>query len=237
MKKKSNLLTGNLLAGKTLLTLTLGVLSLTSFVACKPKLTKEQEVESNRLMQEIESELQLAEISKPLTKEEHPELYEQWGKDWVEIINTMRPLAVERVRLQPECQKQVAKVELADNSEIKKTPILNVSCKNGEVFVVTLGDITQEKRLYPVSKLFGKNAGDFVKLCLDDIKPHLMHPDSIVQDSINTTFDMDNSTQTLTIQIPITVETGYNTRIGHVVKCRSDSQMKVVTELEMAKAE
>ncbi len=211
----------------------LGVLVLPPLTACKPKLTKEQEVESERLMQEVESELQLAEISKPFTEQEYPQLYEQWGKDWVEIINTMRPLAVERVRSQAECN-EVAKAELSENSEVKQNPILNVSCENGEVFVISLGDITQEKRLYPMSKMFGKDPNEVIQSCLEDIQPHLMHPESISQDSINTSFNMDEKTQQLHVDIPITVKTGYNTRVAYRVQCLSDSQLKVTTDLKLA---
>ncbi len=193
-------------------------------------LESDGEKQSKQVMEKIEMDLELAELSKPLTQEDNPQIYEQWGEDWVGVINTMLPLSAERVQQQPECD-MVEKLELSNKSTIQKTPIVDVFCKNDEVFSVSLSDVTKEKRLFPQSKLFGKNADEFVNACLEPIKPNLMYPDSIVPDVMNGNFEEDKTQQKLTIQIPITVKTGYDTKITHMVFCQVDNQLNATAQL------
>ncbi len=186
--------------------------------------------QSEQVTNKIEIELQLAELSKPFTQEDNSEIYQQWGKDWIEIINTMLPLSAERVYQQPECD-MVEKLELSNKSIIQEKPIVDVFCENEEVFSVTLSDVTQEKRLLPNSKLFGRTTDEFINACLQPIKPNLMYPDSIVPDGVNTKIDMDSTQQKLNIEMPITVKTGYNSHITHLVTCQVDSQLNATTKL------
>ncbi len=202
------------------------LLSLLVFYLLQPD---DDDKQPEQVMEKIETKLQLAELSQPFTQEDNPEIYQQWGNDWVDIINTMLPLSAERVYQQPECD-MVEKLELSNKSIIQETPIVDVFCENEEVFSVTLNDVTQEKRLLPNSKLFGRTTDEFINACLQPIKPNLMYPDSIVPDALNTNINMDNTQQKLNIQMPITVKTGYDSHITHMVTCQVDSQLNATAQ-------
>ncbi len=198
--------------------------------ACDSKQSDEKK-SSNKVMSAIEVKLALAELSKPLTQEDNEEIYQQWGEDWLEIINTIRPLSAELVYQQPECD-MVEKLELSDKSIIQETPIIDVFCENEEVFSLDLNDVTQEKRLLPNSKRLGrKTADEFINACLTPIRPILMYPDSIVADTMKSDFQLDKTQQKLTVQIPISVQTGYDTKISHLVSCQVNSQLNATAKL------
>ncbi len=197
--------------------------------ACNFKQSTEEKQAEN-VKEKIEIDIELAKLSKPFTQEDNPQIYQQWGKDWVDIINTMLPLSAESVYKQPECD-MVEKLELSEKSVMQEMPIVDVFCENEEIFSVTLSDVTQNKRLFPQSKLFGKSTDELINACLQPIKPNLMHPDSITTDGVNINLTMDSNQQSLTMQIPITVKTGYDSHITHMVSCQVDSQLNATAKL------
>lgn len=190
----------------------------------------EEEKKADKAMEKVEMKLELAELSKPFTKEDHPKIYQQWGDEWLDVINTMLPLATDSVYQQPDCD-MVEAIELSDNSVIQETPIVDVYCENGEVFSVSLNDVTQNRRILPNSKRLGRHTDEFIHACLQPIKPDLMYPDSIIADSINANIELDETQQRLIIQMPVSVKTGYDTKIIHLVTCQVDSQLNATAEL------
>ncbi|MBS9778988.1 MAG: hypothetical protein KGV51_00025 [Moraxellaceae bacterium] len=190
----------------------------------------EEEKKADKAMEKVEIKLELAELSKPLTKEDNSKIYQQWGDEWLDVINTMLPLATDSVYKQPDCD-MVEAIELSDNSVIQETPIVDVYCENGEVFSVSLNDVTQNRRILPNSKRLGRHTDEFINACLQPIKPDLMYPDSIVADSINANVELDKTQQRLIIQMPVIVKTGYDTKITHMVTCQVDNQLNATAKL------
>lgn len=211
--------------------LTIGILS-----GCnkEQKLEPNLQAESNRLMAEVEKEIHLTEVSKAFSQQDYPSLYEQWGEEWMQIINTMLPLAAQRVQNQPECDR-VANVDLSKTSKVGKSPILNVRCDNNEYFYISLGDITNEKRLYPISMLFGRNQNDYLDKCVEIIQKDLLHPKSLIRDEKNTNIQINKQKKNLEIQFPFTVKTGYKTTVTHNAFCVSDDKLNMKVEFEPKK--
>lgn len=77
----------------------------------------------------------------PYTQDWTPKLYATWGKEWVDKINKMMPLAVDKVALNPNCDEPDM-IELSDNkSVVKKEVVFFVDCKNKQRFYISQNDL------------------------------------------------------------------------------------------------
>lgn len=183
----------------------------------------QQKVEAQRLQDELALQAHLKEVGKPITEANNPELYQQWGSEWIEIINNMLPLAIERVNDHPQCDK-VMKAEIAESSIQGKNPILNISCQNGENYFVGLNDIANQIEPTPASELFGRGSNDYIQLCKEKIAPEMQFPESIQHDVKKTKVSVNKLAREVDVLLPFKVKTAYDTEVSHVVSCKIDSK-------------
>ena len=80
-------------------------------------------------------------IAVPYTQDYYPNLYETWGEEWVNNINAMMPLVVNRVLANPQCDAP-AIADLSDEkSIIREKAVFFVDCENKERFYVTQNEL------------------------------------------------------------------------------------------------
>ncbi len=201
--------------------------------ACQPQLSEEQqsETKTEKIITEVKKEVVKETVNHSFTPESHPQLYQQWSQEWINIINdTMIPLVVKRIQAQQACN-EVLKVDLSATSIVNGDPVLDVYCQNGEIFSVNQGHIQEQKQLYPNSKLFGKTLKDFTNACVATIKPYLIYPNEVKELDVQTQFGFDELNNELRMAIPITVKTGYDSEISHVINCRANNKLQVFAQL------
>lgn len=94
----------------------------------------------------------------PITKKGYPKLYAEWGHTKIKEVNTLLPLAAEKVASSPECNK----VELVELSVQRSSPrgdiVFFVDCANGKRFYVGKTELknastpqSQEKKMRGIS--------------------------------------------------------------------------------------
>lgn len=117
-----------------------------------------------------------------ITKKGFPKTYDNWGKKWIDDINTMMPLAVQRVASNSLCDEPID-VDLSDNrSTIKKEAVFYVDCANGERFYISQNELSNTTKIQAESDVLSGVPSQYIEPCREMIKAQLNQPSSFNAD-------------------------------------------------------
>lgn len=142
-------------------------------------------------------------VAYEITEEAYPKVYASWGKDWIDNINRMMPLAVTRAAANPKCDAP-STADLSDNrSLVKKDAVFYVDCINGERFYMSQAELIDPKPLVAENDILGENFGAYTLACKELTKTKLPSPTAFnpKNNSINT---FKGSSGNMVVEIPFT---------------------------------
>lgn len=117
-------------------------------------------------------------VAYEITENGFPKTYARWGKKWIDDINRMMPLAVQRVAENPRCDAPEA-ADLSDNrSSPKVEAVFYVDCSNGERFYVSQNELSNTTPIQAESDVLSGEPSEYIKPCQEMIEAQLNYPSS-----------------------------------------------------------
>lgn len=153
-----------------------------------------------------------------ITQTTHPKLYEAWGKEWIENINRIMPLAVAKTADQSKCDSP-ATVELSDTrSLVRKQVVFYVDCMNGERFYMTQLELTDPKSLVAENDVLNESPSAYTLACQELAKTKIENPASFKPDRQNTE-SKKGSSGNMVVKLPFTFTDTTDSEVSMVSRC------------------
>lgn len=113
----------------------------------------------------------------PITKKGYPKLYAEWGAAKIKEVNSLMPIAAEKVASSAECNK----VDLVELSGQRSSPrgdiVFFVDCENGKRFYVSKAELKSASALQSQDKKMSRISNQQVtEACEKAIKTQLTNP-------------------------------------------------------------
>jgi hypothetical protein len=80
-------------------------------------------------------------VLKPWTRTDDPDTFKLWGKTWFARIEQLRVAAARRVAQEPACDNVDWAAMAEGPSQVRKRPVIFVSCKNGQRYFLGQDDL------------------------------------------------------------------------------------------------
>lgn len=117
-------------------------------------------------------------VAYEITESGYPKTYARWGRKWIDDINSMMPLAVQRVAENPRCDAPEA-ADLSDNrSSPKVEAVFYVDCSNGERFYVSQNELSNTTPIQAESDVLSGQPSEYIKPCQEMVEAQLNYPSS-----------------------------------------------------------
>lgn len=123
-------------------------------------------------------EIDYSHVAYEITEKGYPGTYAKWGKEWIDDINRMMPLAVQRVASNPKCDAPET-ADLSDNrSSPKQEAVFYVDCRNGERFYISQNELNDNTQIEAESEVLSGEPSEYIKPCQEMVKAQLTYPNS-----------------------------------------------------------
>lgn len=156
-------------------------------------------------------------IAIPYTEKSYPKLYAAWGKEWVDDINNMMPLVVQRVAANPKCDAPSI-ADLSDNrSTVRQEAAFFVDCENGERFYVNQNELTDTTQLEAESDMLSGKPSDYIESCRDMVKAQLNYPSSFDEELGTNSFK--GSSGNMVVEISFTAQNALGADLPQAARC------------------
>lgn len=153
-----------------------------------------------------------------ITKDEYPKIYSTWGKEWIDKINNMMPLAVEAVAANTKCDSPEM-IGLSENrSTPKKEAVFFVDCANYERFFVSQNELKEGTELHAESEVLAGDPSKYIEPCKDLIKAQLTYPSSF-NGVFGGTNAFKGTSGNIVVEIDFTAKNGLGNEIPQSAKC------------------
>lgn len=153
-----------------------------------------------------------------ITKDGYPKTYNTWGKEWIDKINNMMPLAVEAVAANPKCDAP----EMIGLSENRSTPkeeaVFFVDCANYERFFVSQNELKEGTELQAESEVLAGDPSKYIEPCKDLIKAQLTYPSSF-KAVFGGTNAFKGTSGNVVVEMDFTAKNGLGNEIPQSAKC------------------
>lgn len=163
-------------------------------------------------------EVDYSHVSYEITESGYPETYSKWGKEWIDEINRMMPLAVERVASNPKCNSP----EIADLSGNRSTPkkeaVFYVDCSNGERFYISQNELNDTTQIQAESDVLSGEPSQYIQPCRDMIKAQLSYPSAFneVFGSVNA---FKGTSSNMVVEIDFTAKNAIGAELPQSARC------------------
>lgn len=153
-----------------------------------------------------------------ITEEDHAQVYARWGKEWVENINAMMPLAVAKVAANDKCDLP-EKVDVSENrSLVQKEVVFHVDCKNGEQFYVSQNELFNPTPLIAENDVLNEGFGAYTLACEELTKAKVEYPSSYKSIKPDVTA-FKGSSGNMIVEIPFTSLNTYGADLPMLSRC------------------
>lgn len=157
-------------------------------------------------------------IAYKITEKDHAKTYVRWGKEWVDSINTMMPLAVDKVASNAKCDSP-SKAGLSDTrSTVKKEVVLYVDCENTERFYVNQAEIFNPTPLVAESDALNEDEGAYTLACVELSKTKVEYPSSFKPIKPDV-LAFKGSSGNMIVEVPFTTLNSYGADLPMLARC------------------
>lgn len=157
-------------------------------------------------------------IAYEITEKDHAKTYARWGKEWVDSINTMMPLAVDKVASNEKCDSP-SKVDLSDTrSTVKKEVVFYVDCENDERFYVNQAEILDPTPLVAESDALNEDEGAYTLACVELSKTKVEYPSSFKPIKPDV-LAFKGSSGNMIVEVPFTTLNSYGADLPMLARC------------------
>lgn len=153
-----------------------------------------------------------------ITKDEYPKTYNAWGKEWIDNINNMMPLAVEVVAANPKCDAPDMIGLSEERSTLKKEAVFFVDCANYERFYVSQNELEEGTELQAESEILSGDPAKYIEPCKELIKSKLTYPSSF-KAVFGGTNAFKGTSGNIAVEIDFTAKNGLGNEIPQSAKC------------------
>lgn len=157
-------------------------------------------------------------VAYQITEQDYPGTYAKWGKKWIDDINSMMPLVVERIASNPKCDApEIA--DLSDNrSSLKQEAVFYVDCKNGERFYVSQNELSEVTKIKAESEMLSGEPSQYIQPCREMIKPQLSYP-STFDESLGGVSAFKGTSGNIVVEIDFTAKNAIGTELPQSARC------------------
>lgn len=156
-------------------------------------------------------------VSYDITEKGYPGTYVKWGKTWIDDINRMMPLAVQRVASNPSCDSP----EIADLSDNRSTPqqeaIFYIDCTNGQRFYISQNELNDTNEIVAESDVLIGEPTQYIKPCQDMVKAQLNYPSAF--DENMGTKAYKGTSGNIVVEMPFTAKNALGNELPQAARC------------------
>lgn len=159
-----------------------------------------------------------SDVAYEITEKGYPKTYARWGKDWMDDINRMMPLAVARVATNPKCDAP----ELADLSDNRSSPqqeaVFYVDCKNKERFYISQSELSGTSEVQAESSVLAGKPSQYIQPCRDMTIPQLAYP-STFDENFAGANSYQGTSGNMVVEIDFTAKNAMGIELPQAVRC------------------
>lgn len=156
-------------------------------------------------------------VAYEITEKGYPGTYAKWGKEWIDDINRMMPLAVQRVASNPKCDVPET-ADLSDNrSSPKQEAVFYVDCRNGERFYMSQNEITDTTQIEAESEVLSGEPSEYIKPCQEMVKAQLNYPSSFDADIGTSAFK--GTSGNIVVEMSFTAKNALGAELPQSARC------------------
>ena len=157
-------------------------------------------------------------VAYEITEKTHPDVYAAWGKEWVDNINTMMPLAVVKVATSDKCDAP-EKIDISENrSLVQKEVVFHVGCANDEQFYVSQNELFNPAPLIAENDILNEGFGAYTLACEELTKTKVEYPSSYKSIKPDITA-FKGSSGNMIVEIPFTSLNAYGADLPMLSRC------------------
>ena len=157
-------------------------------------------------------------VSYKITEKGFPKTYAAWGKEWMDDINRMMPLAVLRVASNPKCDTP-STADLSDNrSTPQKEAVFYVDCQNRERFYISQNELTETKEITAESDVLSEDYGSYILNCEELTKASLNYPSSFNPEILSTSA-FKGTSGNMVVEMPFTALNSLGAELPQMARC------------------
>ena len=162
-------------------------------------------------------EIDYSHVVYEITEKGYPGTYAKWGKEWIDDINRMMPLAVQRVASNPKCDAPET-ADLSDNrSSPKQEAVFYVDCRNGERFYISQNELTDTTQIEAESEVLSGEPSDYIKPCQEMVKAQLNYPSSFDADIGTSAFK--GTSGNIVVEMSFTAKNALGAELPQAARC------------------
>ena len=165
-------------------------------------------------------------VAYEITENGYPQTYARWGKKWIDDINRMMPLAVQRVAENPKCDAPSA-ADLSDNrSTVKQEAVFYVDCVNGERFYISQNELQNVSEVKAESDKLEGEPYQYIPACRKAVQSQLQYPSSFKEKPWSTiaTKTMSGNIEVI---MPFTAKNGFGNELPQTARCLITTQKDI----------
>lgn len=152
-----------------------------------------------------------------ITEKGYSGTYAKWGKEWIDDINRMMPLAVQRVASNPKCDAPET-ADLSDNrSSPKQEAVFYVDCRNGERFYISQNELTDTTQIEAESEVLSGEPSEYIKPCQEMVKAQLNYPSSFDADIGTSAFK--GTSGNIVVEMSFTAKNALGAELPQSARC------------------
>ena len=156
-------------------------------------------------------------VAYEITENGFPKTYARWGKKWIDDINSMMPLAVQRVAENPTCDAPEA-ADLSDNrSSPQVEAVFYVDCSNGERFYVSQNELSNTTQIQAESDVLSGEPSEYIKPCQQMVKAQLSYPSSFNANIGTNAFK--GTSGNIVVEMSFTAKNALGAELLHAARC------------------
>lgn len=156
-------------------------------------------------------------VAYEITESGYPKTYARWGRKWIDDINSMMPLAVQRVAENPACDAPEA-ADLSDNrSSPQVEAVFYVDCSNGERFYVSQNELSDTTKIQAESDVLGGEPSEYIKPCQEMVKAQLNYPSSLDADIGTSAFK--GTSGNIVVEMSFTAKNALGAELPQSARC------------------
>lgn len=161
-----------------------------------------------------------------ITEKGYPQTYARWGKKWIDDINRMMPLAVQRVAENPKCDAPSA-ADLSDNrSTVKQEAVFYVDCVNGERFYISQNELQNVSEVKAESDKLEGEPYQYIPACRKAVQSQLQYPSSF-KDKPWSTIATKTMSGNIEVIMPFTAKNGFGSELPQTARCLITTQKDI----------
>ncbi len=164
------------------------------------------------------TDIDYSHVAYEITEQGYPGTYAKWGKEWIDDINRMMPLVVERIASNPKCDApEIA--DLSDNrSSLKQEAVFYVDCKNGERFYISQNELAETTKVEAESDMLSGEPSQYIQPCREMIKMQLNYP-STFEDTFGGVSAFKGTSGNIVVEVDFTAKNAVGAELPQSARC------------------